>query len=139
MPNNVPALTDRQKDCLIALQQLVHELGRPPTFKQLAARLDCCASNAHALVDLLVARGVVERHVADIAGGACGLRIVKPIPSADIVPFVSPYLQRPVRSMGQAMRDLLKKAEASAQARAKALGEIMAKPNASTTKTGDMA
>jgi SOS-response transcriptional repressor LexA len=132
MPETQPAidLTPRERDCLVAIQQYAAEHKIAPSLEDLMVRLDCSKTRVHSLLSLLESRGAIRRRF----GARRAIEVVRPLPAAQIVPYVSPYLQRPLRSMGDAMRDMLKRSDATSRSKARLLGQLLAEQQAAIAK-----
>lgn len=114
-------LTPRQRDCLVAIQQSVRDRGVAPTLRELAGVLDCRPNTVHQLLTCLEERGAICR----AAGQARGITVVKPVDLRHLLPDVSPYLQRPVLSMAERMRAMMKAHKASNASKIRLLSDLL--------------
>jgi SOS-response transcriptional repressor LexA len=121
-----PPLTQRQRECLMAIQQYIAAEHQAPTLDELADRLDCSKTNVFDTLERLEARGAIRRRL----GEARAIEVLRPIPATLIDPNVSVYLQRPLRSMREAMRQMLAKSGASSQKKAQLLRDLLAEQQA---------
>lgn len=128
--NNILAdsatLTLRQRDCLIAIQQSFRDRAVAPTLRELAGVLDCQPSTVHQLLVCLEERGAICR----VAGQARGITVLKPIDMRHLLPDVSPYVQRPVLSMVDRMREIMKSHKASDAKKIRILSDLIAETRA---------